>query len=393
MPVTISPRTLPSGRRKAYWVARPSRQAGLPLLYRRGDGVIFRGEPPVGEGSTESTYTAATFLPHAPLKVFLDYTNRCNLSCRHCITSSSPTVDTSTELPTARICELVSELADLGVLEIAVGGGEPLIHPHWPTILDHITSTGLNLVITTNGLLATPAAVVDLVKIAPLEIRVSFDGGQVMHEHVRGLNTYRRALGGLTRLTAAGLPTVARLTLCRNGEAELPTLFADVAQTGCTSIKVAVVKPAGRAATDRGAHLVGELPDAAQGERLQELGRPYGLTVRLSTDDFLVTVVDGHDSNLRDAARTHCGAGFDTCHITPRGEVLGCVTIPNLGFGQLATRSFSDVWEDRLAVHYRRQAEGTNTRRLCDSLSSTPGPVSLRLAPPAARPVDPDLTR
>ena len=355
-------------RRSAYWIKRPGRTSEGWYYYRHHDGVLFDGLPPLSEIRTKSTYTSTTFLGIAPLKTYFDFTNRCNLSCRHCITSSSPDVDTSEELSTERIKELIAEIARIGVLEIATGGGEPLMHPEWASLFRAVTASGLNLIVTTNGLRLTHPAVRMLKDINPLEIRVSFDGGPFMHEHVRGKNTYKRAMRGLARLVEANINCTARLTLCRGAEDELPILFDDLKSIGVTTAKIAVVKRAGRAATESGGHLVSSLPSQAAGDALIELGAKYGLTVQLSSDDFPVPVVDARDPKLRDSKRQNCGAGLETCYITPKGQILGCVVMPDLGFGQLQKQSFVEVWEGTVAADYRRRAAGASNRRLCDAV-------------------------
>ena len=355
-------------RRSAYWIKRPGRTSERWYYYRRHDGVLFDGLPPLPEIGTKSAYTSTAFLGIAPLKTYFDFTNRCNLSCRHCITSSSPDVDTSEELSTERIKELIAEIARIGVLEIATGGGEPLMHPEWASLFRAVTASGLNLIVTTNGLRLTDPAVRMLKEINPLEIRVSFDGGPFMHEHVRGKNTYKRAMRGLARLIEANINCTARLTLCRGAEDELPILFDDLKSIGVTTAKIAVVKRAGRAATESGGHLVGSLPGQAAGNALIELGAKSGLTVQLSSDDFPVPVVDARDPKLRDSERQNCGAGLETCYITPKGQILGCVVMPDLGFGQLQKQSFVEVWEGTVAADYRRRAAGASNRRLCDAV-------------------------
>ena len=225
-------------RRSAYWIKRPGRTSERWYYYRRHDGVLFDGLPLLSEIRTKSTYTSTTFLGIAPLKTYFDFTNRCNLSCRHCITSSSPDVDTSEELSTERIKELIAEIARIGVLEIATGGGEPLMHPEWASLFQAVTTSGLNLIVTTNGLRLTDLAVRMLKGINPLEIRVSFDGGPFMHEHVRGNNTYKRAMARRSaRLIEANINCTARLTLCRGAEDELPVLFDDLKSIGVLQLR------------------------------------------------------------------------------------------------------------------------------------------------------------
>jgi len=360
-------RIITRDRKQAYWVERPDRTRQGVYYYRHHDGTLFQGVPPLSELRDRATYTSTKFLPSAPLKVYFDFTNRCNLSCRHCITSSSPAVDTSDELSPSRITELITEIADLGTLELATGGGEPFFHPEWERLFRAVTEVGLNLIITTNGLRLTSAVVRVLKQVEPLEVRVSFDGGPKLHEHVRGKNTYRRALRGLKLLVASDIYASARLTLCRGVEDELPVLFDDLVAVGVKQVKIAMVKRAGRAATVEGSHLLSTLHDNKYADILVLLGQRHGLAVQLSADDFPLSIIDAGDPKLRDAETRNCGAGLDTCYITPRGQILGCVVMPNLGFGQLHTQSFREVWEGRIAAEYRVRAESATTRRLCDS--------------------------
>ncbi len=359
------------------WVRRTGR--GGDLWYRRSDGTLYKQQP---AQLTDGTVPVAhlTGPATAPLKVYLDFTNRCNLSCRHCISSSGPDADTSTELPTDRIIELIEELAEQGVLEIAMAGGEPFLHPDWEVIFSRVTECGMNLLVTTNGLLLSDHALDVLVELDPLEVRVSFDGGPGLHEHVRGRHTYLRSMRTVARMAAAGLRVSGRLTLCAGGDDELPVLFDDLRNAGVKTIKVAVAKAAGRGAGERGRHLVRQLPDPSAAAMLHRFAKDAGLRLRLAADDFPTDLRDGELSKLRDVDRPNCGAGTETAYVTPQGELLGCVAIPDISFGALHTESFTDVWEGRVARHYRDAADASEARRLCDVLtrsSTDVGPVDV----------------
>ena len=367
-PEVISPFPITTNRTEAEWIARPALGPGGRIFYRRHDGKYFwnKDRPHI----TEPVFVSRSFIINSPLKAYFDFTNRCNLQCLHCITSSSPYADISTELPTPRILELTSELADIGVLEVATAGGEPFVHPEWENIFRHITSAGLNLIITTNGSLLTPNLVDRLKQTKPLEVRVSLDGGPKFHEHIRGSRSYLKAMTGLSNLAKGGLNATARLTLCRGVNEELPTLFEDIASAGVQTAKIAVVKEGGRAATGTGRHLLGFIPDESAAEKLMSLGKEYGLTVQLSADDFPVTVDKANDPKLRDLERQNCGAGFESCYISPNGELQSCVTMPDLAFGLLHTESFRTAWQGKLAEEFRRLANDSQERRLCDVFCS-----------------------
>ncbi|MBI2309380.1 radical SAM protein [Candidatus Collierbacteria bacterium] len=361
-----TPFPITTNRADASWIERPAVGPGGKLFYHLKDGKRHWADnlPQI----TEPVFSSDSFQITAPLKVYFDFTYRCNLECRHCITESSPLVDISTELSTPRILELTSELANIGVLEIAAAGGEPFMHPDWKDIFKQVKSVGMNLIITTNGTLLTPLKAKELKQIDPMEARVSLEGGPSFHDKVRGNGAYSRAMRGLGNLVETGIKSTARLTLCRGANEELPVLFADLTKIGVQTVKVAVVKKAGRAAVESFGELWDYVPDAEAAMWLLSLGKKHDLEVQLSADDFPVSDQDANDPKLRCPERSNCGAGFESCYISPNGEVLGCVTMPDLAFGLLHSESFLSVWQGKLAESYRRLAEAASGRRLCDSL-------------------------
>jgi len=372
-------------RRERTWVHRWSAD-GPSLWYHLADGALHRTRPDdLDRPDTVLDTREAT--TGAPLKVYVDLTNRCNLSCRHCISDSGPHVDTSAELGTDRLLALVDELAGMGVLEIASAGGEPFLHPDWERVFRRVSERGMNLMVTTNGLLLGEHALEVLREIQPLEVRVSFDGGPRLHEHVRGAHTYARSMRTVARMVDAGLSVTGRLTLCAGGDDELGVLFGDLTAAGVRTVKVAVAKSAGRGATDTGRHLVRKLPDPDVASLLRRLADEAGLELRLAADDFPAELHDGVLSKLRDVDRPSCGAGTDTAYVTPRGELLGCVAIPDRPFGELHTASFSEVWAGRAAQHYRQDAEESGARRLCDALAQPMTPSgAIMVGMPRRRP-------
>ncbi len=57
-------------------------------------------------------------------------------------------------LPTGLLCERLAELAQLGLKSVMLGGeGEPLLHRDCATIVTHASSCGIDVAITTNGVL------------------------------------------------------------------------------------------------------------------------------------------------------------------------------------------------------------------------------------------------
>lgn len=346
------------------WVKRQVTK-GETIIYDRFTGKIVRKTSIVDAVPENQVWSNPNFNPHAPLKAYFDLSYRCNFNCLHCITSSHPRHDTSKELSTGRILDLINELSSMGVLEIAIGGGEPLLHKHCVEIFQSVTRSGINLIITTNGSLVSELIASELSAIAPLDVRVSFDGGPLLHDSIRGSGAYDKAMTGLSRLITGHVPATARLTLSSGGDEELPQLFDDLANIGTKKMKVALTKPIGRA-TDQGKHLVRAIETAKTSQWLMKLGMERGMIVELSSEDFAVPVLPIVDSKLRVQA-PYCGAGFEMAYISATGRVTACVAMPSQTFGELHNSTFEEVWLGNLAEEYRVWATDCNMQRICDA--------------------------
>ena len=349
------------------WIVRPTIDPEKMIYYFRPNGKLYWNEPEEISNGKEKPYTSKKFIPNAPFRAYFDFTYRCNLECRHCITSSSSKKDISQELSTNRILGIISELAQIGVMEIQTGGGEPFIHPHWEKIYQYVVDQGLNIIITTNGQLINSNIINKLKQINPIEVRVSFDGGSTMHDHIRGENSYLKALRGTKLLVESGLNITVRLTLCGDKDEEIPILFNDISKLGIDNVKIALIKSSGRAAEKSGQHLLRFQTKIQDVNWLTELGKSYNMNIQLSADDFPVTVEEANDPKLRYMKRCNCGAGFETAYISPYGELLGCVTIPSIKFGILKEKKFMDAWQSHISETYRNLAIKSNEWRICDA--------------------------
>ena len=66
------------------------------------------------------------FTPGAPFLIVWNYTEMCNLRCKHCYYSAG-NKPSPNELTTSEALKVVDDLADAGVTIIAFSGGEPLM--------------------------------------------------------------------------------------------------------------------------------------------------------------------------------------------------------------------------------------------------------------------------
>lgn len=109
-----------------------------------------------------------------PLKIFLDLTNQCNGNCIHCFMDSGETL--SGELSLSQLVRIVTDMRSLGVMQLSIGGGEPLIRGDALEFLSFAVNKGLSISLTTNGSFIDEQVASQLSKLKLKSITISVDG-------------------------------------------------------------------------------------------------------------------------------------------------------------------------------------------------------------------------
>lgn len=112
-----------------------------------------------------------------------DLTHRCNLKCEMCsLWSTSSEED---ELPLADWMRVVDELAEVGVDQISVNGGEPTIVQGFWDLVRHIKSKGISVCVYTNAL--SMSKYVNEFGTLVDTVNLSVDAADERHDKIRGL--------------------------------------------------------------------------------------------------------------------------------------------------------------------------------------------------------------
>jgi MoaA/NifB/PqqE/SkfB family radical SAM enzyme len=86
-----------------------------------------------------------------------------------------------------RFREIISELAELGCKKVHFSGGEPMLRPQLPDLVEHATGLGIRVTITTNGTLIDKVKAKRLIEAGLRGVNVSIDSPiRKMHEKIRG---------------------------------------------------------------------------------------------------------------------------------------------------------------------------------------------------------------
>ena len=115
----------------------------------------------------------------------IDITNRCNLSCLHCVNDSGECYPD--ELTTDEIFSLIDTLSRMGVHIMTFSGGEPLMHPDFFEIVKYARKAPMTVHVFTNGTLITEDITKTLKKAGVSRFYVSVDSiTEHIHDKFRG---------------------------------------------------------------------------------------------------------------------------------------------------------------------------------------------------------------
>ena len=129
------------------------------------------------------------FTVNFPLHIVFILGYKCNLECTHCSSnaSSGKTLGYSTD----EAKRIIDQMADVGVLDVAFSGGEPLLRRDLEELITYARAKGMSTGTSTNGYALTPNRAQQLRQAGLDRLQISVDGLQEAHDAIaaRGRST------------------------------------------------------------------------------------------------------------------------------------------------------------------------------------------------------------
>ncbi|MCA9662904.1 MAG: radical SAM protein, partial [Myxococcales bacterium] len=160
-------------------------------------------DDPLPPGKTRKILPLADGEAPRPRHAVWEFTLACDQRCLCC----GPRAGTarSDELTTDECLQLVDELAELGVGEVTLIGGEAYLRPDFLLVIRAIRERGMTSTLTTGGYGMTRERAEAMVEAGVQSVSVSIDGLESAHDRLRGrTGSWQRAFGALRLLRAAG---------------------------------------------------------------------------------------------------------------------------------------------------------------------------------------------
>lgn len=134
--------------------------------------------------------------------IHLHPTLRCNLMCKHCYSSSTPTEKIS--LNSRDIINFLEYAYNYDFNVLSLSGGEPFLFKELGTVLKKSKELGYKNSVATNGMLLKSSKSREILKSIDL-IAVSIDGDEKLHNEIRNFdNAYKKMLEGVEIIREEG---------------------------------------------------------------------------------------------------------------------------------------------------------------------------------------------
>lgn len=304
----------------------------------------------------------------APLSVYLNVTNECNLRCIYCSADSGTPY--SNELSLEEIYGVIDSLREAKVFHVTVTGGEPFVRKDIFLILEKLVQSRIKVGIISNGTIVTDEIVRRLVSLKIDEMRVSLDAtSPEANDAARGHAAFRRAYRGVKVLLDHGIRPTILVTVNKFNYDQVETIVEDLKKLDVQHVAFNLVSAVGRGVCtypvlnlsqeqlNEFADLIRVVKAEHKGFVKEDFLHWFALPKRL--DDYMRKQGDGASQVQK--KMLPCGAAKTQCAITADGYVVPCNKFTDYHCGNLRENSFLNIWNDTQMGKIRALAQESTT--------------------------------
>jgi radical SAM protein with 4Fe4S-binding SPASM domain len=278
-----------------------------------------------------------------------EFTLACDQRCRACGPRAGEA--RHDELDTESSLRLVDELAELGVGEVTLIGGEAYLRDDVLLVIRRIRERGMKATMTTGGLTLTRTRAEAIVEAGIELVSFSIDGLESAHDALRTRGGFRRALEAMRHVKRAGAQVAANTQINRTTMGQLLPLGQVLANEGIVAWQLILTIAHGNAA-DHPELLLQPymlLDVYAEIERVLDLCDARGITIWPGNNIGYFGPLE-HRLRRHQNADAHylgCQAGQSGIGIESDGSVKSCPSLggpANTG-GHWGDDSLRTIWE------------------------------------------------
>jgi pyrroloquinoline quinone biosynthesis protein E len=279
--------------------------------------------------------------PQAPTTLLAEITHRCPLHCPYC---SNPLElsRAQAELSGDEWKRVFTEARALGVLQLGLSGGEPLLRKDLESLVAHARQTGLYTTLVTSGLGLTRERAHRLRDAGIDHIQVSFqDSDRANAERIAGITSVEKKVAAAALVREIGVAFSVNVVLHRGNLDHIGEIIELAASLGADRLELANTQYYGWAALNRDALM----PTRAQLDAAEPI--VDAAVARYRGRMQIIYVLPDYYSQYPKA----CYGGWGSVYIVigPDGRVLPChaaTQITSLSFDTVRDHSLEWIWRE-----------------------------------------------
>ncbi|MEH2319605.1 nif11-class peptide radical SAM maturase 3 [Nostoc sp.] len=291
-----------------------------------------------------------------------EITLKCNLACQHCGSRAGHT--RANELSTAEALDLVRQMAEVGITEVTIIGGEAFLRPDWLEIAQAITKAGMLCGMTTGGYGITLETAHRMKEAGISVVSVSVDGLEATHDRLRGrIGSWQWAFQTMSNLKQAGIPFGCNTQINRLCAPEFPRIYEHLRDAGILAWQIQLTVPMGNAADNseillQPYELLDVYPMIA---RVAQRAKREGVQVQPGNN---IGYYGPYERMLRGGGDAWtfwqgCNAGLSSLGIEADGAIKGCPSLPTTAYtgGNIRDYSLRTIIEETEELRFNLGAD------------------------------------
>lgn len=283
-----------------------------------------------------------------PFTLIAELTYRCPLRCPYCSNPLDCGDDRyRQELSTEDWLRVIQDARTLGVLQLGLTGGEPLLRDDLEVLVEAASTAGLYSTLVTAGTLFAPARAADLRDAGLDHVQISIqDSRATESDRIAGTPSFDKKLEAARLAKALGFPLTLNFVLHRHNLDRIEEILDLCEALEADRVELANTQYYGWALYNRSALL----PTPEQLERAERAvtaardRRSFGMGI-------LYVIPDYYEEYPKPCMG---GWGRRSLVIAPNGDVLPCQaasSIPGMDFANVRDYSLEWIWFDSLAFN------------------------------------------
>lgn len=276
-----------------------------------------------------------------PYTLVAELTYRCPLRCVYC---SNPLdyARHGDELDTATWRRVLGEAEELGVVQLNLTGGEPLVRDDLEALVEEARRLDLYTNLITSGIPLRRERLARFRALGLDNVQISIqDTEAAPSDRIAGHRAFERKLTVAGWVKELGFPLTLNTVLHRENLGRVEEVVALAERLGADRLELANAQYLGWALPNRAALL----PTRAQLARAREVAAAARTRLRGKMEVLFVT--PDYYTDLPQACMDGWGRRFIV--LSPEGLALPCHaahTLPGLHFDSVRDRSLGDIWRD-----------------------------------------------